>query len=186
METYNNIKEFYKTGKRGRPKNSIKEIDPEIDYAVVHKTRENGKIIKVERKIIFGNEKRINERLNKTPSKTINTSYIERSNLTLRQNDSNLQRKTLKFAKEMAFFIAKIAIIIVHYNFIKIHHTLSKNTDKSYTPRTPALVAGIIPNNWTILYAFQRPEIMKSNKVIHIIKKAKPPPKVKSNISIGI
>ena len=38
----------------------------------------------------------------------------------------------------------------MHYNFIKPHGTLSKNQDKSYTQRTPALVAGIATENWKI------------------------------------
>jgi uncharacterized protein (DUF4415 family) len=40
------------TGKRGRPRNPQRKIDPNLDYAVVHKTRENGKVIKVDRRII--------------------------------------------------------------------------------------------------------------------------------------
>jgi IS1 family transposase len=37
LEEYHVLKEYEKTGKKGRPKKFIKEIDPEIDYAVVHK-----------------------------------------------------------------------------------------------------------------------------------------------------
>ena len=125
----------------------------------MHKTRENGKVTKVEKKIIFGTEESVQSHLSKSPSNTINTSYIERSNGTLRKNDSHLQRKTIKFAKEMDYFVARLSIIIAHYNFIKIHTTISKNQDKSFTPRTPALAAGIIKENWTIEFMFKRPEI---------------------------
>ena len=31
-----------KTGKRGRPQKPVKIVDPELDYATVHKTREKG------------------------------------------------------------------------------------------------------------------------------------------------
>ncbi|MDR0572622.1 MAG: IS1 family transposase, partial [Tannerella sp.] len=37
------------TGKRGRPRKGNRIIDKELDYAVVHKTRENGKVTKVEK-----------------------------------------------------------------------------------------------------------------------------------------
>jgi len=36
---------------------------------------------------------------------------------------------------------------------------LSKNPDKSYTPRTPAQAAGIVDCVWTNKFAFERPEI---------------------------
>ncbi len=149
-----------KTGKPGRPKSPEKRIDTEINYAVVHKTRKDGKIINVEKKIIFGNEQSINKCLDKTISDTINTSYIERFNLTIRQNDANLQRKTLKFAKSMEHFEAKLNINILYYNFVKPHWSLSKSEDTSFTLTTPAMKAKIVKTKWTIEYAFQYPVLI--------------------------
>jgi IS1 family transposase len=146
-------------GKKGRPKKAEKILDPELDYAVVHKTRENGKVIKVEQRIVFGNEERIEEKLSQSPSRKINTAYVERSNGTLRQADSHLRRKSLTFAKEMPHFKAKLNIIVFFYNFIRPHATLSMNPDKTKTPRTPALCAGIIENNWTLDFAFKWPVV---------------------------
>ena len=150
LESYHIEQSFEKTGKPGRPKSPIKIIDPEIDYATVHKTRENSKITNVERKIVFGDANRIQKRLEASPSKKINTAYIERSNGTLRLYDSHLQRKTIKFAKEMSLFKAKLAIIVAYYNLVKPHYTLSKNEDKTFTPRTPAMVAKITKSPWKI------------------------------------
>ena len=157
LENYHTVQTFERTGKPGRPKNSVKIIDEEIDYAIVHKERENGTIKKVETRIVFGNEQRIKERLKKSVSNKINTSYIERSNGTLRLNDAHLQRKTYKFSKEIKFLNAKLAITLLFYNFIKAHWTLSKNEDKSFTPRTPAMVAGITDFQWTCKFAFELP-----------------------------
>ena len=47
------------TGKRGRPRNPIRCLDPELMYATVHKERKNGRVIKVEQRIIFGKERDI-------------------------------------------------------------------------------------------------------------------------------
>jgi IS1 family transposase len=163
LDNYNKIETSERTGKRGRPKKDKIKIDEQVDYAVVHKTRENGIIKKVETRIVFGNEERIKERLDKSISNNINTAYIERSNGTLRLNDANLQRKTFKFSKDKQLLKAKLAIIILFYNFIKPHSTLSKNPDKSYTPRTPALVAGIVDCVWTTKFAFERPELKYNN-----------------------
>ena len=69
------------TGKPGRPGNPERVIDADLDYATVHKTRQGAQVIKVERKVIHGSEKQVLARLEKSPSQTINTAYIERSNL---------------------------------------------------------------------------------------------------------
>jgi hypothetical protein len=146
-----------KTGKRGRPRKPVRRIDPELDYATVHKTRENGKVVKVEGRIIYGDEKRIEEKIAKGPGKKINTSYIERFNGTARQNNAHLRRKSITFAKEMPYFKARLAIIVLFYNCIREHGTLSKNQDKTRTPRTPALVAKLIGKNWTFEAAYKKP-----------------------------
>jgi hypothetical protein len=50
----------------------------------------------------------------------------------------------------LIFFQAKLSIVVMYYNFIKPQGTLSWNDDKSYTPRKPALVVGIIAKNRSI------------------------------------
>jgi len=159
-EIYSDSLPVEKTGKRGRPRNPERIIDANLDYAVVHKTREQGKVVKVERRIVYGDEKRIDEKIAQSPGKKINTSYIERVNGTLRQTDSHLRRKSQTFAKEMPHFKARLAVIILMYNCIRPHNTLSKNPDKTYTPRTPALAAKLIEKNWTIESAFKTPLIL--------------------------
>jgi len=149
-----------KSGKKGRPPKPARRVDPELDYATVHKTRENGKIVKVERRIVYGDQKRIEEKIDKGPGKKINTSYIERFNGTARQTDAHLRRKSMTFAKEMPYFKARIAIIVLFYNCIREHGTLSKNLDKTHTPRTPALVAKLIEKNWTFEAAYKKPLLL--------------------------
>ena len=69
---------------------------------------------------------------------------------------SHLRRKSLTFAKEKPHFEARLAIIVLFYNCIRAHGTLSKNTDKTRTPRTPALVAKLIEKNWTFEEAYKK------------------------------
>jgi hypothetical protein len=73
--------------------------------------------------------------------------------------DANLRRKSLIFAKEMEYFAAKVRLSVYFYNFIRPHRSLSKNPDKSQTPRTPALCAGITENVWDIKCAFMIPYV---------------------------
>jgi len=145
------------TGEIGRSQKPERKINPELDYATVHKTRKKGKIVKVERRIVYGEEKRINEKIAKGPGKKINTSYIERVNGTLRQSDSHLRRKSQTFAKEKPHLEARLAVVVLMYNCIRPHGTLSKNPDKTTTPRTPALSAKLIEKNWTVDSAFKTP-----------------------------
>jgi hypothetical protein len=71
-----------------------------------------------------------------------------------------LRRKSLTFAKEMPYFKARLAIIVLFYNCIREHGTLSKNSDKTRTPRTPALAARLIEKNWTFEAAYKKPLLL--------------------------
>ena len=138
------------TGRRGRPRRPEKIIDEDLDYATVHKIREKGRVVKVERNIVFGSAERIEKRMKELPSKTINTSYVERSNLNWRIWDAHLTRKSLMFAKSFRWLKAKFAICVGFYNFIRPHETLSRGEDRVFRPKTPAMAAEITDHQWTI------------------------------------
>jgi hypothetical protein len=69
------------------------------------------------------------------------TSFIERSNLTLRLHCKRLARLTLSFSKKLENFKAAIALNLAYYNFVKYHRTLRC---------TPAMEAGIEASAWTV------------------------------------
>jgi IS1 family transposase len=69
------------------------------------------------------------------------TSFIERSNLTLRLHCKRLARLTLSFSKKLENFKAAIALNLAYYNFVKYHRTLRC---------TPAMEAGIETSAWTV------------------------------------
>lgn len=138
--------EFESTGKPGRPRKPHKAIQSDVDYATVHKVRENGRIVKVEKRIIFGSIDRIEKKLDNSPSNTINTAYVERTNLDWRLWDAHLARKTLRFAKSMQWLKAKFSIVLAFYNFVRPHGSLSKQG----VPITPAMAAGITTCPWSV------------------------------------
>lgn len=152
MEHFSHLENHPKTGKRGRPKKPRMVIDPELQYATVHKTRDNGKVVKVERNIIFGNPKLIDRAIETSPiSKTINTSFIERANLTLRNHIRKLTRKTLCFAKRKQALEAQTNIVITYYNFSKPHRSLTlRSPNGKRIKRTPAMAANLIEHIWPI------------------------------------
>jgi len=149
-ELFHKLIEQEPTGQPGRPRSPEKIIDENLDYATVHKTREKGRIVKVETKVIYGSSARIEKRLEQLPGNKINTSYVERSNLNWRMWDAHLTRKSLMFAKSFRWLKAKFAICIGFYNFIRPHETLSRGEDRVFRPNTPAMAAGITDHQWTI------------------------------------
>lgn len=136
------------TGKRGRPKKAIVQIDPELKYATVHKTRDKGRVVKVERRIVFGKEQDINNILENSPvSQTINTSFVERNNLTLRQHSRRLTRKTNGFSKVLRNLEAQVILVMAYYNFVRSHCSLKI---KGQGERTPAMAAGLTDHQWSM------------------------------------
>ncbi|MGA3236899.1 MAG: DDE-type integrase/transposase/recombinase [Bryobacteraceae bacterium] len=73
--------------------------------------------------------------------KHINTSYIERQNLTMRMSMRRFTRLTNAFSKKLENHIAAIAIHLVYYNFVRIHQTLRI---------TPAMAAGVTHRLWSL------------------------------------
>jgi len=137
------------TGRRGRPRKPEKVVNADLDYATVHKTRDKGRVVKVETKIVFGSKERIEKRIKELPGNTINTSYVERSNLNWRLWDAHLTRKSLTFAKAFRWLKAKFSICIAFYNFIRPHETLSRSEDRTFKPKTPAMAARITNHLWS-------------------------------------
>lgn len=138
------------TGAPGRPRKPVKIVDNDLDYATVHKTREKGHVVQVDKKVIYGDADRIAARLVGSPSHTINTSFIERFNGLLRQMDAHLRRKGQTFARALRYLKAKLAFAIAWYNFARPHGTLSRNPDRTTSPRTPAMLAGLAAHPWSI------------------------------------
>ncbi len=150
-ELFHDIVEVEPTGRPGRPRKPVKIVDSNLDYATVHKTREKGRIVKVETRVVYGLPERIQRRLGELPSNTINTSYVERSNLNWRMWDAHLTRKSLMFAKSLRWLKAKFSLCIAFYNFIRPHETLSRGKDRKFRPNTPAMKAGITEHPWSIM-----------------------------------
>ena len=71
----------------------------------------------------------------------ISTSYIERSNLTIRMSNRRFTRLTNAFSKKLANHKHMLAIFFLYYNFARIHQTLRV---------TLAMQAGLSDHVWTL------------------------------------
>ena len=117
-------------------------------YATVHKTREKGRVIKIERRIVFGKEQEIYNTLEHSPvSQTVNTSYVERNNLNLRQHSRRLTRKTNGFSKVKRNLEAQVILVMAYYNFVRPHCSLRI---KGKGERTPAMKAELTDRVWSM------------------------------------
>ncbi len=141
----------------GRPKKPTRLIDTDLDYVTVHKTRESGRVVQVERQLVYGSELSVQQRLADSPSQTINTAYVERSNLDWRLWDAHLTRKAPTFARSICWLRAKFAIVVACYNLIRPHETLSRGLDRKFRPKTPAMAAKVTDHPWTFMEMLTHP-----------------------------
>ena len=142
LKEYGRVKTFKRTGKRGRPRIPKLIPHPELKYAQVIKHREGGKLTNIEKRIIFG--KNINR-------EEISTSLLERQNLTFRQDNNRISRKTIGFSKEDFGLEDQMTLYFAHFNFCRKHGSLSyidNNGKKRWD--CPAKACGLIDHNWTL------------------------------------
>ncbi len=119
---------------------------PEAMYAQVVKKRKGKRLETVEIDVVSGDKElmEFNARLYRF-GKTINTAYIERSNLTSRQNSSRLKRKTLAYSKSTDAMEDFQNMYLAYYNFAKKHKALKTIHGEK---RTPAMRAGLVNRIW--------------------------------------
>ena len=161
LHTYGVWVQPERNGTRGRhPQPRLVPVD-DLLYAQVVKIRENGRMKEVKTKIIFGKPEVIAEKLANSPvSNTINTSFVERDNLTQRQSNRRLTRKTNGFSKKISWFEKQLWLSTAYYHFVLPHYGLRQQLDaqeptkgsgtpKKWKPVTPAMAAGITDHVWT-------------------------------------
>lgn len=78
----------------------------------------------------------------------VSTSYIERSNLSLRMGNRRFTRLSNAFSKKAENHAHAVSLFFMHYNFCRAHETLTKANGGIKT--TPAMAAGITTQVWTV------------------------------------
>jgi len=141
------LKRFPRTGKRGRPRRPKWVACPKLRYGQVVKERD-------ERRHVIGVFKQ--SRYGKVPLYRITTVFIERHNLTLRQENRRLTRKTLGFSKKADGLWDQMFLHKGYFNFVRPHRGLKlpvphdKPRQQKWTRRTPALAAGLTDHVWSL------------------------------------
>ena len=163
LETFGETVVPPKTGKAGRPRKPRKAAPPGLNYATVHKTREQGRVVKAERKIVFGTAIAVAAVLAASlASGTINTSFVERHNAGERHRNARKARKTYRFSRDWATHEAMTYLTNCAGNFLCPVATLSvRDAAGSRAPRTPAMAAGLTDHVWTLAEWLKRPAVQR-------------------------
>lgn len=131
-------------------------------YSQVIKHQRRRKTVKVERRVLVGEANTYAERLRQVGlSGRINTSFVERPNLSIRQCVSKLTRRTWGPAKHTPELMVHLEWWRMYYHFVRPHESLAeeltqpvqpkgKQQPTKYQQRTPAMLAGFTDRRWTV------------------------------------
>ncbi len=120
-------------------------------YGQVLKTRRNDRVVRVERRLRIGTAGRLKAALwESEDSETLNTSFVERLNLTIRQGSAYLRRRSPCHARGADQLRGHVDLLRCYYNFIRPHRALKFGRET----RTPAMQAGLVnaPMNWSDIF----------------------------------
>jgi hypothetical protein len=124
---------------------------PACLYGQVIKTRRNDRVVSVERRTRIGAAWRWEQVLGDSEdSEKLNTSFIERLNLTIRQGSAYLCRRTICYARRREHLAAHLELLRCYYNFVRPHRALRFGREV----RTPAVQAGLTTRRLTLREIF--------------------------------
>jgi IS1 family transposase len=141
LKAYGVQTQFPRTGIAGRPRMPAIVPPPGLRYAQVMKHQRNGHLLCVERRVIFG----------EVDSLEVTTSHVERCNLTMRQENRRLARKTLAFSRREEPLDDQMCLFFAYFNFCRSHLSLrDKDTVGPEAKRTPMMILGLSDHVWSM------------------------------------
>ena len=154
LEQYGQWIKYPATGKRGRPRKDRLVPNEKLKYAQLIKIRQEGRLKEVIKKTVFGKD---------IEAELISTSLIERLNLTLRQDNNRISRKTIGFSKKIEGLRKQMNLYLTNYNFCRGHRSLKQlNNAGKIEICTPARYLGLTNRNLTLKELLSIPCYKKS------------------------
>jgi IS1 family transposase len=109
-------------------------------FGQVVKKRRKNRVVQIDRRCAIGSPGRLAEALLESEdSDDLNTSFVERLNLTIRSGSAYLRRRTTCHARDDHQLEGQLEILRCHYNFMRPHRALRFGK----VVRTPAMQAGL-------------------------------------------
>ncbi len=135
---------------------------PACVYGQVIKTRRNDRVVRVERRAVIGAGRLKQALRDSEDSLKLNTSFVERLNLTIRQGSSYLGRRTICQARWKQCLDDHLELLRCHYNFVRPHRALKFGREV----RTPARQAGLTRRALTLREIFSSRELFVASKKV--------------------
>jgi IS1 family transposase len=133
---------------------------PQLLYAQVVKTIRRRRLVEVKHRVVFGTQAAV-DRVLVACDWQINTAFIERLNLSLRQHVAAIGRRATTLCKGEDGLRQQLAVYHVYYNFCLPHASLRQalpqpeptngtGSARQWRPQTPAMAAGLTDHVWTL------------------------------------
>jgi IS1 family transposase len=133
---------------------------PHLLYAQVSKTVRRRRLVRVRHRVVFGTLEAVQQVL-AACGWQINTAFIERLNLSMRQHVAAIGRRVTTLCKHEDGLRQQLAVYHVYYNFCLPHASLrvplpqplptnGTGSAKTWRPRTPAMAAGLTDRVWSL------------------------------------
>jgi len=149
----------YSRGRRPKPR---WQPLPGLQYAQVVKHRVKGRVVSVSCRVVYGSLETIKAVLKQSGvGQVINTAFIERLNLSIRQGVAALGRKVTSLAKTNTGLTSQLSLWRAYYNFCLPHTSLRRplpkpqptkgdGSPKKWQQRTPSMAAGVTNRIWRL------------------------------------
>jgi IS1 family transposase len=133
---------------------------PELLYAQVVKSYRRRRLVGVTHRVVFGTRLAI-EQILARGGWTINTAFVERLNLDIRQRVAAIGRRVNTLCPGEAGMRAQLTLFQVYHNFVLPHASLrqpllipqatnGRGSAKVWRPCTPAMAAGLTDHVWSL------------------------------------
>jgi IS1 family transposase len=133
---------------------------PQLLYAQVVKTVRRRRLVRVRHRVVFGTLEAVQQVL-AACGWQINTAFVERLNLSLRQHVAAIGRRVSTLCKGEEGLRQQLAVYHVYYNFCLPHSSLRQalplplptngtGSAKHWRPQTPAMAAGLTDRVWSL------------------------------------
>jgi hypothetical protein len=133
---------------------------PELLYAQVVKAYRRRRLVGVTHRVVFGT-RLATEQVLAACGWTINTAFIERLNLDIRQRVAAIGRRVNTLCQGEASLLDQLVLFQVYHNFVLPHASLRQplpipeashgsGSAKRWRPCTPAMAAGLTDHVWSL------------------------------------